>query len=94
MARLPERNKLRVLDPEDDAAMDLFNEKYTQVCEALRVPRETLEISYAQAMRLLQITMTTLQRYVYSKPPVIRHGAEKATVVLDDVVQRMTQVRR
>ena len=82
-------------DVNDDAQMDRFNELYSEACEKLGVPRETTDVSFAQAAEVLGVAETSVRRWAYANPPQLdRSGKqyEDRGVTLDSVVIRQMTV--
>lgn len=81
--------KVRKLDPDDDGQMDAFNEEYSRACEILGVPRTTMLVTWEQAATYLGVSIKTVLRYIYAKPPMLEKERVGSTslVVLDSLVE-------
>ena len=82
-------------DVNDDAQMDRFNELYSEACEKLGVPRDTVDVSFAQAAEVLGVAETSVRRWVYANPPQLERSGKPYVargVTLDSVVIRQMTV--
>lgn len=86
-------NKPKLINVDDDAQVDRFNEVFTEVCKKLGVHRETEAVPYEQAANVLGVATASIIRYAYSEPPALRKVG-RGLVSLDDVVQRLMLVGR
>lgn len=97
-------NRLREANMSDPKQADEFNEIFTQICEQWKLPRDTEEVSMHQAAEILSITISTVVRYAYANPSVLRFGSSAClcaskqprrqcncpkTILLDDIVNKI-----
>lgn len=87
----------KIFDVNDEKQSDQFNELYTQACEKLDVPRETMTVSFDQAATILEVSPVSVKKWAYSKPALLElvFGATDTRrravsgVTLDSVIIRL-----
>ena len=88
-------NMKRQFDVNDDSQVDRFNELYAKACKVLGVSREVMEVSFAQASKVLGVTESSVRRWAYANPPQLELAGiqyKSRGVTLDSVVIRQMTV--
>lgn len=84
---LLKENKMKELDVDNDATMDLFNEKFQEIVSYLGLAKDAVDISFDGAAALLGVKRSTIGDY--SGRGILKHGGKVETVQLDGVVARL-----
>jgi hypothetical protein len=79
------KSQRRILDVDDDAQMDAFNEECDAVCAKFDITRETEVVSIVQASEYLNLSVASVQRYMCTG--VIDTQGTPRRVTLDAMVQ-------
>lgn len=90
-------HKLVEVDPNNDQQMDAFNEKYQELLGEVGFPSDvdpsTAVCSRAIAAKHLGVSESTVLRYEYNDPPVLRR-LHTGQILIEDVAQRCVAVQK